>query len=172
MLSIVAHYDTRKHRFEALAELVTANILRESGSEYRTGWITPPSSDGGADFVGRIDLGSGFARTNLVLLGQAKCVPLSTAAGGLHLARVVARLRRGWVGAFATTGHFSAAAQRDVIEDAYPLLLINGREIAESVDRMMHSAGVTSLNEFLAEIDATYEHRVSGREPESILLDE
>jgi hypothetical protein len=38
-------HEGRKHRFEALAELV----LRGQGPDYRPGWVTPPSEDGGAD---------------------------------------------------------------------------------------------------------------------------
>jgi hypothetical protein len=55
--SIYHFYAGRKSRFEAVAEFVTRRILSRNGS-YRTGWITPPSSDGGADFVARLDRGN------------------------------------------------------------------------------------------------------------------
>jgi hypothetical protein len=74
-------------------------------ADCRSGWITPPSSDGGADFVGRFDVGDGFARARLVVLGQAKCE--TGATGGLHMARTIARLRRGWLVVFVTTSYFS-----------------------------------------------------------------
>ena len=172
LAEVVRYYEPRKHRFEALAEAVTEHVVRDSGADYRRGWITPQSSDGGADFIGRIDLGSGFAGMSLVVLGQAKCVSPSSASGGLHLARVVARLRRGWIGAFVTTGHFSVPGQREVLEDRYPLILVNGRELAENVDRMMHGRALRDVSTFLDEIDRDYDSRVARREPESILLDE
>jgi len=34
---------------------------------------------------------------------------------------------RGWVGAFVTTGFFSEQAQREVLADPFPLLMLNGR---------------------------------------------
>jgi hypothetical protein len=75
MLSqVVGFYEGRKHRFEALAE----PVLRGQGPDYRPGWVAPPSSDGGADFVGRFDVGDGFARARLVVLGQAKCETSAT----------------------------------------------------------------------------------------------
>ena len=51
------------------------------------------------DFVGRLDVGSGHSTAKLVVLGQAKCEKLQSATGGNHIARTVARLRRGWIGA-------------------------------------------------------------------------
>ena len=63
----------RKVRFEALAELVAEFVIRESHGRYQCGWITRGAGDQGVDFVGRLDIGSGFSRTSLVVLGQAKC---------------------------------------------------------------------------------------------------
>jgi AspBHI-like restriction endonuclease/restriction endonuclease len=121
---VLGFYAERKHRFEALAELVAERVLRGHGADYQPGWVTPASSDGGADFVGRLDVGDGFARAPLVVLGQAKCEQGATS--GLHLARTVARLRRGWLGVFVTTSYFSLPTQREVLEDQYPLVLIHG----------------------------------------------
>lgn len=59
--TIYEFYAGKKHRFEVLASEVARRILSPSGSGYHKGWITPPSGDGGADFVARVDLGSGFA---------------------------------------------------------------------------------------------------------------
>lgn len=96
-----------KSRFESLASRVVQEILARQGAIYREGWVTPPSSDHGADFVGRLDLGHGFASTKVVVLGQAKCEKLDAPTGGVHIARTVARLRRGWIGAYVTTSYFS-----------------------------------------------------------------
>jgi hypothetical protein len=49
---IYQFYDGRKHRFEALAEQVVEWVMAESGIDYRLGWITPPSPDGGAGLRG------------------------------------------------------------------------------------------------------------------------
>ena len=119
-----------EHGFEAVAERIAEEVLVESG-RYRRGWITRKSGDFGIDFVGRLDVGSGFATAKLVVLGQAKCEQTTVATSAQDLARTVARLRRGWLGVDVTTSYFSAATQREVAEDAYPLVLIHGLQVAE-----------------------------------------
>jgi hypothetical protein len=94
-----------------LAELVAEEILKGTARHYRRGCVTPPSGDGGADFIARMGVGSGFATTKLVVLGQAKCEGLGTATSGRDIARTVARLRRGWIGVYVTTSYFSRRAQ-------------------------------------------------------------
>jgi hypothetical protein len=135
------------------------------------GWITPPSSDGGADFIARLDVGSGFSRAKIIVLGQAKCESPTTATGGNHIARTVARLRRGWLGVYVTTSFFSEAVQREVIEDQYPVCLIHGLRLAQEVSRMMYDSGYQSVGHLLADIDSRYDELVQVRKPEEILLD-
>lgn len=114
---IYKYYDGRKSRFEALASIVCESAVRQTGGNYQRGWLTRGTGDGGLDFVGRIDVGEGFGRTKLVVLGQAKCERIDAPTGGNHLARTVARLRRGWLGAYVTTSFFSPAVQKEVYED-------------------------------------------------------
>ena len=71
--AIYDFYSGQNHRFEWLAARVVERILSGCGGDFRLGWVTPPSSDGGADFVGRLDIGSGFSRVKQVVFGQAKC---------------------------------------------------------------------------------------------------
>src|SRR5215207_4210597 len=106
-----------EHRFEGLASEITGSVLSESG-QYRPGWITKRAGDGGIDFVSRLDLVVGAGALKLVVLGQAKCIAgAAPVTSGLDLARTVARLDRGWVGSFVTTGYFSEQAQREVVSD-------------------------------------------------------
>jgi len=171
LAAIYAYYNGRKHRFEGLASRVCAELLSNQGARYRAGWITPPSGDHGADFIGRLDLGTGFARTSLVVLGQAKCEKLDAPTGGNHIARTVARLKRGWLGAYVTTSYFSASVQREVIEDQYPLMLVHGLDLSLSVLRLMNEAGTDSVPDYLDQLDERYLAMVSNRRPEEILLD-
>ena len=159
-----------EHRFEGLAAEITGSVLRESG-QYRPGWITKRAGDGGIDFVSRLDIGSGSGALKLVVLGQAKCVSgAAPPASGLDLARTVARLDRGWVGAFVTTGHFSEQAQREVVADRFPLLMLNGRHVGETVVREAALRGV-NVADYIRGIDADYETRLSSRQPAEILTD-
>ena len=144
--------ETHAYAFEALASWVTSRILSPLCSR---GWVTP-RIDGGIDFVSRLDLGSGFARTSLVVLGQAKCLKPGTSVGGADLARTVARLKRGWIGVVVTTGAFSVKSQQEVLADQYPLVLINGTRLAQEVRAEMVQTGLT-LEDVLRRETAWYD---------------
>jgi len=135
------------------------------------GWITPRSADGGADFVGRLDIGQGLGGTRLVLLGQAKCEKASVPTNGNHIARTVARLRRGWLGAYVTTSFFSRPVQAEVIDDEYPIMLIGGAQVASTVEKAMFEVGAHDVDAYLDDLDSQYEGRVRFRQPSEILLD-
>jgi hypothetical protein len=167
--SIYGFYEGKKSRFEALASLACESAVKETGAYYRRGWLTQSTGDGGLDFVGRVDVGEGFARTRLVVLGQAKCERIDSPTGGVHVARTVARLRRGWLGAYVTTSFFSPAVQREVFEDQYPVMLINGQRLADEVTKMQLAGGFGNLLDFLAYVDSEYEGQISPRHPEEIL---
>ncbi|WP_369144019.1 restriction endonuclease [Streptomyces sp. R44] len=168
---IYKHFDGRKHDFEALASAVAARVLRGSGHSYVEGWLTRRSGDGGADFVGRIDLGSGLAGTNLVVLGQAKCVKLDTLVTAEQIARVVARLRRGWIGVYVTTGAYSEPAQTEMVEDQYPIVLINGSELVRELRAMARDDHGGDLTACIEHILAGQETVITNRRPEEILLE-
>lgn len=164
------YYSKTKSRFEGLACEITAKILRNSGAKYEEGWITPASSDGGADFYGKLEIGQGFGKAKLIVLGQAKCETLGTPTGGNHIARTVARLKRGWIGVYVTTSFFSEAVQREIIEDEYPIMLINGLRLAEVLNQIMHDGGYASLKQYLDVIDEQYENTVQIRKPDELLF--
>ena len=159
----------RYKRFEALAEVVAEFVISESHGGYKSGWVTRGSGDHGIDFVGRLDVGSGFSTTSLVVLGQAKCESPNSSTSGKDIARTVARLRRGWIGCYVTTGTFSTSTQKEVAEDRYPLILIPGAKVAEAVSAITIRDGI-SVDDFLLRVDATYEKRLRDRDPEQVLV--
>jgi hypothetical protein len=164
-------YTKKKSRFEALASTITARYIKESGGVYKDGWITPASGDHGADFFGRLDIGFGFGKVKVILLGQAKCESPDSPTSGTHIARTVARLKRGWVGAYVTTSYFSESVQSEIIEDSYPILLINGKKIAEIALKIVHDDGYPSIESFLADVDTQYDDKIKTRRPEEMLLE-
>jgi hypothetical protein len=168
---IYSYYENRKTRFEALAAVVAQKILSDSGGNYRFGWITQSGADSGVDFVGRLDLGSGFSRVKVVVLGQAKCEKPNTPTNAVHLARTVARLRRGWIGVYVTTSYFSDASQQEVLEDQYPILLVHGLRLAQEVSELALRAGFGSVDNYLDYIDAQHDSWLQARRPEEVLLD-
>jgi hypothetical protein len=140
------------HEFEGLASLIANRVLGPSSSR---GWVTSKSGDGGIDFVSRLDLGSGFSRTVVVVIGQAKRLKPSDSVSGIDIARTVARLKRGWIGVVVTTGIFSVNVQKEVLEDQYPLVLINGVRLAQELQTEMIETGLP-LDDLLAREVAWY----------------
>ncbi|WP_327022544.1 restriction endonuclease [Micromonospora sp. NBC_01739] len=163
------HFEGRKHAFELLAARVSAQVLGRSGARYHDGWLTRPGGDGGVDFVGRLDVGTATNNVPLVVLGQAKCVSPSSSISPDQVARVVARLRRGWIGVFVTTGVFSRQAQVEVIDDQYPLVLIDGKTLGEEVLRMAAADHNGDLDRLLSSITGSYDLAITYRRPEEIL---
>lgn len=168
--TLMKFYKTKKTRFEAMASHLTANYMQENGSIYREGWVTKGSGDGGVDFIGRLDIGQGFGSAKLVVVGQAKCELAPSGTNANHLARTVARLKRGWLGVYVTTSYFSIKAQEEAIEDQYPLVMINGKKIAQLLCSLSHDSGMTFV-EYIETIDANYEKMLSSKIPEQILSD-
>ncbi len=168
---IYSFYEKRRSHFELLASLVVKSVISQGGAHYVQGWVTPPSGDHGADFVGRVDLGSDPGKVKIVVFGQAKCEDPRTATSGRHIARTVARLKRGWIGAYVTTSFFSEPVQQEIIEDQYPILLINGLQLVQEVDLLAREGGHNTINEYLESVDKDYKASVSNRRPEEILFD-
>jgi len=169
--AIYAYYEGKKHSFEALALFIAQRLFVKSGAKFVKGWITPSTGDGGADFIGRLELGSGFSTIKLIILGQAKCEKLNTPTNGRDIARTVARLKRGWIGIYVTTSYFSESVQQEIIEDQYPIMLVHGQKIAEEMSEVLYQRGISDVNILLNEIDSEYEQLIKTRRPEEVLFE-
>ena len=161
---VSTYFADRRHMFEGLASLIAQRVI---GLGCKRGWVTKRSGDGGVDFVCRLDLGSDFSRVPVVILGQAKCERL---VSGKDLARLVARLQRGWIGVFVTTGAFSRASQEELVEDKYPVILINGQRIVREIRMILAMEGIT-LAQLLERESAWYHANLQPVEPSRILDD-
>ncbi len=159
-----------RHAFELFAMRVTQEIFETSGVKFQPGWVTQKSGDGGIDFVARSDIGDGLARIKMVLIGQAKCESLNVATNGVSIARTVSRLKRGWLGIYVTTSYFSVPVQKEVLDDQYPVMLINGLQIAKATEAILYREGIT-LEDFMNNIFCDYPSKCKNRRPEEILLD-
>ncbi len=164
---VISYFGRKPHAFEGLASLVAACVI---GPDCKRGWITKRSGDGGVDFVCRLDLGSDFSRTPLVVLGQAKCESIRSAVSGKDLARIVARLHRGWLGVFVTTGVYSLSSQRELHEDNYPVILINGKRMARELRNLLNIEDI-SLTDLLNRESFWYGKNLQPLNPERILED-
>ena len=162
---------SQKQRFENLASIATEHLIKKSAKNYKPGWITKGSGDSGIDFVGRMDIGTDFGGARIIVLGQAKCEALNSPTGGTHIARTVAKLKRGWLGVYVTTSYFSDKVQIEILEDKYPLLLINGKKLAEIVNEILFDQGYKNVREYLNKVDSEYDGAIKYRDPEEILFE-
>lgn len=167
---IYAHYDKKKVYFESLAAAVAERLIAPSGGGYTTHGVTRGSGDFGIDFIAQLDIGHGFSRAPLVVLGQAKCVAPGSQTSAKELARTVARLRRGWLGVFVTTGVITERAQMEVFEDRYPLVMIPGIQVASTVREMLHEFGHSDLAALLKHFDEQYEMTPRVFDPERLVI--
>ena len=165
--SIYEYYQNKRHIFELLALRVTQEIFEESGAVFTPGWITRKSGDRGIDFVARLDFSSQISAMKIIILGQAKCEKLDRPTNGVHIARTVARLKRGWFGVYVTTSYFSRNVQLEILDDQYPIMLICGRKLAETTEKICYKKGMT-LEQFLLSLDEEY--RSENKRPEDILI--
>lgn len=178
---IITHYPESKNKgkFEALASLVTS--LYFGVEKYDRGWITKQSGDMGVDFVGCLKIfneeapkppGTVLGHTKLLVIGQAKCRTnyMKKAEDAKDIARVASRLQRGYLGVYVTTGQYKESTQKEVSMDGYPIILINGRQVADLLN--MHSLRTgQSIKEILIECDEFYRDNQSNKPPEHILRD-
>lgn len=158
-----------RHRFELLASRVVMSHVNSYGGGYTEGWVTRGSGDGGVDFVGKVRLGSGFAAVEVVVLGQAKCEAPDKPTNGVSLARTVARLKRGWIGAYVTTSYFSRQSQLEVIEDAYPLIKVSGLTLATETLKLVEAGGFRDVLGYLESLELEYPEMIRNRRPDEIL---
>jgi hypothetical protein len=80
-------------------------------------------------------------------------------------------LRRGWIGAYVTTSYFSEPVQREVFEDQYPIVLVHGRDVAQTTVQLAHESGHKDVDAYFSTLDERYESLISHRRPEEILFD-
>ena len=158
-----------RHAFELFAMRIAQEIFESTGANFQTGWVTQKSGDGGIDFVARSDIGNGLAKIKTVLIGQAKCESLDVPTNGVSIARTVSRLKRGWLGIYVTTSYFSTAVQKEVLDDQYPVMLINGLQIVKAAEAIIFREGIT-LEELMDDVLKSYTSMCKNRRPEEILF--
>ena len=101
-----------------------------------------------------------------------RCEKLDSPTSGYHIARTVARLKRGYIGAYVTTSYFSEQVQREVLEDKFPVILINGLRLAKEVLLTVNESGYADVKEFLAAIDSQHDSKIRQKDPDEILFEE
>ena len=166
---IVKHYKGKELRFELFALQITQLFFMDNNIKYLDGYITKGSGDKGIDFISRIDIGQDFSGIKLIVIGQAKCQ--NSTINSKDIARTIAKLKRNYVGVFVTNSIFSQQTQEEILEDQYPLIMINGKKIAELTNKYIldSSRDLNKLQEYLDNLDEQYESYKSNIRPDDII---
>ncbi len=136
-------------RFEAMASFIATLYFEKH--DYHRGWITEGSGDRGVDFVGRLTIGhDSFSANSIIVLGQSK--RYRNAISGEKLTRVASRMTRGYIGVVVSLDTFTEQAQAEVKDDKLPIILINGKKVAELLFDYMHKTRKV-LSEIVGEQD-------------------
>ena len=170
LLEVLQYHRQKKHEFEGLASFVAQLVL---GTQCIRGWVTKRSGDGGIDFICRLDVGDPadrLSRTSAVVLGQAKCVGPDAEIGGHALARVVARLQRGWIGVFCHDGAVFGEGTTGIKPRQIPIVLINGRRLARVLLEVITQERITLADLLDRESDWYVQHS-TNLHPSRILGD-
>lgn len=89
---------------------------------------TRPTADGGFDFYGQFSIPYPV-NYQIGFIGEVKKFARNSAVQPKHISRLVARLSRGQYGIFVTTSYYTEQAQREVLEDGYPVKLFSGIDL-------------------------------------------
>lgn len=136
-----------EHFAADLARMMDANIVALD--------VTRPSRDGGRDGIGRYRIGLPTNCITVDFAVEAKCFEPGTGLGVKVLARLISRLRHRQFGILITTSFLSAQAYEELIEDAHPIVVIAGGDIAELlVDRI----GLANGADTTAWLQSNYSH--------------
>jgi hypothetical protein len=66
---------------------------------------------------------------------EAKCYAANSSVGVREIGRLISRIRHRQFGVFVTTSYFNGQVYKEVRDDAHPIIMICGRDIAETLRR-------------------------------------
>jgi hypothetical protein len=92
--------------------------------------VTRPRRDGGRDAIGMLKLGSGASSILLDFALEAKCYGEGNSVGVREMSRLISRLRHRQFGIMVTTSYVHSQAYREIKEDAHPIIIISGGDLA------------------------------------------
>lgn len=96
---------------------------------------TKSTGDGGVDFFGTFRLPQPV-NYEIGFRGEVKRYAASTSVDPKSVSRLVARLNRKEYGIFVTTSYFTEQAQREVLQDHYPVHLIPGIDLVNMLKHL------------------------------------
>jgi hypothetical protein len=130
-----------EHFAADVARMMDANIVALD--------VTRPSRDGGRDGIGRYRIGLPANCITVDFAVEAKCFDPKTGLGVKVLARLISRLRHRQFGMLVTTSFLASQAYEELIEDAHPIVVMAGGDIAELLVERMGLSNATDTTTWL-----------------------
>lgn len=115
--------------------------------------LTRPWRDGGRDAIGVYKIGVGNVSSPLSIQCalEAKLFSDDTGVTVKHMSRLISRIKYREFGVFITTSYISNQAYKEVKQDGHPILIVTGRDIAETLIKK----GITkdTIQDWLKSVD-------------------
>lgn len=92
--------------------------------------LTRPWRDGGRDALGRFRIGSLGDAVDVEFALEAKCYSPGSSVGVRETSRLISRLRHRQFGVLVTTSYVHRQAYEEIKDDAHPVLIVSGRDVA------------------------------------------
>lgn len=146
ILSTLVSYYKKHQDGEYAFERCAAEICMLADKKILTLELTPPRRDGGRDGIGTYRIGTDRANIQLEFAMEAKCYPPETANGVKLTSRLISRLRHRQFGYFVTTSYVGDQAYQEIVDDAHPVVIYSGGDIA----RILISSGKNSPSKLLS----------------------
>jgi len=123
-------------------EKIIVNLFKQIGEVVHEVYETRKTNDGGFDFFGSFILPNPI-NYKIKFRGEVKRYKQNNSVDPKSISRLVARLKRQEYGIFVTTSYFSNQAQKEVLEDDYPIHLISGLDLVN----MFKQLGLVTNNQ-------------------------
>jgi len=111
-------------------EFAAQDLVEMMDSRFTDLEVTRPTRDGGRDVVGRYRVGHDLHHVMLDAFVEAKRWNVDSSVGVRPMMRLISRLKHRDLGVFITTSFFDRQVQQELIDDAHPVLLVSGGDIA------------------------------------------
>lgn len=139
-------YQREPFAFESFA----AHVARLHLSGVTSMEVTRPRRDGGRDAIGMLKLGTGASSILLDFALEAKCYGDGNSVGVKEMSRLISRLRHRQFGIMVTTSYVHSQAYQEIKEDAHPIIIISGGDLAD----ILVEHGISSTEALDAWIDS------------------
>ena len=102
--------------------------------------LTRPWRDGGRDAIGKYRIGLPKNAIEVEFALEAKCKKFSSGSGVKETSRLISRLRHRQFGIFVTTSYVHEQAYKEIREDAHPVIIVSGADIADILIKVGHNS--------------------------------